>query len=167
MKNISFLFFSVILAACVTAQSRLGVEDSNQKSYRKPQVAKPRLVPFFAMSKECGFQILRADKAHFIEMESIMLTIPKELKGALPVGTNVVQLTYGAKMSGVGAVYLTPKKGSLTAEKALMPLIEKKILKDRQYFKTWTIKTMSHPTLLVLVSGTTPAVQALLSKSLK
>jgi len=167
MKKISILLLTFTLVALTLAQGRLGVEEGAQKSNRKPSIAKPRLVPFFAMSKECGFPILRADKTHFIEMESVLFTIPKELNTTLAPGTNVVQLTYGAKMSGVGVVYLTPKKGNLTAEKALMPLIDKKVLKDRQYFKTWTIKSVNHPSLLVLVSGTTPEVQALLAKSLK
>jgi hypothetical protein len=131
---------------------------------KKPPI---KLIPFYKMAKAAGFELLRADSAKFIEMSAFMFTASKENCPKLTAPTNVVQLTYGYKKSGIGCVYLAPMVPGLKAEDILRPLVDKHILRDRQYFKDWSIKTIPNPRLLVMVSGTTPEVRDELAKGLK
>ncbi len=125
------------------------------------------VIPFHMMSKSAGFTTLRADKSLFIEMESVLVTVNKDLNPQLTKPTNIVQLTYGYKKSGISCVYLAAKVGSLTAEQVFQPLIDKKILKDRQYFKGWCISSVPNSKLLVMVSGTTNEVRDAMIHGLK
>lgn len=160
------LLATIFIVPICYGQGHLGTEDKQNRPQR-PRGPKPRLVPFHKISKEAGFEILQADKASFIEMESLILTVGKSINPKLPKDINVVQLTYGYKKGGISCVYLTPKIGKLTAEEVLKPLVDGKVLKDRQYFKDWSIASVPNAKLLVMVSGTTPEVRATMSKSLR
>lgn len=155
----------ILLVVSTIAPYSLGQEQLSKPPIKgKPAV---KLVPFHMMAKASGFAIVRADGAQFIEMSGIMFTATAATIPKLTKPTNIVQLTYGSKKGGIGVVYLAPKSGNLTAEDVIKPAVDKRILKDRQYFTGWSIKSVPNSKLLIMVSGTTPEVRDALAKSLK
>ena len=158
-------FLSSLLVLSFAVPVCLGQEQVSKPARKqKPAI---KLVPFHLMSKAAGFEILHADKAQFIEMSGFMFTATSANCPKLTKPTNIVQLTYGYKKTGIGVVYLAPLSGKLKAEDVIKPIVDAHILRDRQYFKEWSIKTVANTRLLVMVSGTTPAVRDLLASGLK
>ena len=143
----------------------LAQDDTSKPAKRKKPAI--RLIPLHQMAKAAGFDLLRADKAKFIDMSQFMFTATKNECPKLTKPVNVVQLTYGYKKSGVGCVYLAPKVPGLKVEDVIKPIVDQHILRDRQYFKEWSIKAVPNSRLFVMVSGTTPEVRDELAKGLK
>ena len=158
---ISPILASAILGAFCPGQGT----EATSKPFRKKKPA-IKVVPFPVMAKAAGFELLRADSSKFNEMSAFMFTASKENCPKLNKPTNVVQLTYGYKKSGVGCIYLAPKVPGLKAEDLIKPIVDQHILRDRQYFKEWCIKTVPNSRLLVMVSGTTPEVRDELAKGI-
>ena len=161
MKSIltTLLLVSLVVPIC------LGQEATSKPQRRKKPAI--RLIPFHQVSKAAGFEILHADKAKFNEMSCFMFTATSENCPKLTKPTNVVQLTYGYKKSGIAVAYLAPMAKGLKAEDVIQPLVDGHIFRDRQYFKEWSIKTVANSRLLVMVSGTTPEVRDELIRGLK
>ena len=157
--------FSISLVAL--AFSSGFAQDNMTEKPKGPRGPKVQLIPFHAISKAAGFEIMRADKGLFNEMESLLLNVTKEANSKLPKTTNVIQLTYGYKKSGVSCVYLAPKVGSMSAEQVIKPLIDKKFFRDRQYFKGWCLASVPNSRLLIMVSGTTPEVRDAMIRGLR
>jgi len=127
--------------------------------------ARPNIYPFFQISKAAGFDVVKADKASFIEMGAFCAMVGPDTVSTIKKPQNVVQLEYGFKKGGIGTVYETPKLPGRVG--VLEGVIDARVFKDHQYFKGWCVAPVLDKKLFIIVSGTTPEVRDALIKALK
>ena len=154
-----FIVSMVVVGAC--ASIALPIQGGRQKG------PKPRLTPFFRVSKEAGFDVYHADKKLFNEMQSLTVLIGPDTIPQFKKPQQVVQLEYGYKKGGVVMIYQCKKVPGTNAKDVFQSLIDDRILRDHQYFKEWSIVPVPDKELFVMVSGTTNACRDLMIKTMK
>ena len=134
---------------------------------RRRSGPKVNLCPFFRLSATAGFDVIKADKAIFNEMQGLTVSVGSETIPQFKHPQVAIQMEYGYKKGGISMVYETLKAPGTTAKAVFDKIIESRIFRDHQYKSTWSIVPVEDKKLFIMVSGTTPEVRDAMVKALK
>lgn len=137
------------------------------EAQRRSKGPHPLLAPFPFVEKRAGFPLVLPKPKVFNQMQALVASIGPDTIPAFKTPRNVVQLEYGVKSGGIAMVYEAQIVPGVKAETLFKTLLKARVFRDHQNEKTWTMVTVPDNRLLIMVSGTTPAVRDAMIQSLQ